>query len=78
MCDHLGHTDDEFHPLERGFDEFFGFLGGSHSYLKSGTGHSAILRGREEIQEQEYLTDALAREGAAFIEKHKAEPFFLY
>jgi arylsulfatase A-like enzyme len=75
---HLGHTDDAMHPLNRGFDEFFGFLGGSHSYLRSGTGHTAIFRGRQEVQEKEYLTDAFAREGVAFIEKHKAEPFFLY
>ena len=75
---HLGHTEDKFHPLERGFDEFFGFLGGSHSYLRSGTGPTAIYRGREEVQEKEYLTDAFAREGVAFIEKHKSEPFFLY
>ena len=68
---HLGHTDDKFHPLNRGFDEFFGFLGGSHSYLRSGTGHTAIFRGKEEVQEKEYLTDAFAREGVAFIEKHK-------
>jgi arylsulfatase A-like enzyme len=75
---HLGHTDDKFHPLERGFDEFFGFLGGAHSYLRSGTGHTAIFRGREEVQEKEYLTDAFAREGVAFINKHAKEPFFLY
>jgi len=75
---HLGHTDDAVHPLNRGFDEFFGFLGGSHSYLRSGTGHTAIYRGKQEVQEKEYLTDAFAREGVAFIEKHKAEPFFLY
>jgi arylsulfatase A-like enzyme len=75
---HLGHTEDAYHPLNRGFDEFFGFLGGSHSYVKSGTGHIAILRGREEVQERAYLTDAFAREGVAFIERHKAEPFFLH
>jgi arylsulfatase A-like enzyme len=75
---HLGHTDDAHHPLNRGFDEFFGFLGGSHSYLRSGTGYTAIFRGREEVQEKEYLTDAFAREGVAFIERHSKEPFFLY
>src|SRR5262245_20269626 len=52
---HLGHTGDEFHPQSRGFDEFFGFLGGSHSYLKSGSGHTAIFRGKQEVQEKEYL-----------------------
>ena len=29
---HLGYKP-EFHPLKRGFDEFFGFLGGAHRYL---------------------------------------------
>jgi arylsulfatase A-like enzyme len=75
---HLGHTEDKFHPQSRGFVEFFGFLGGSHSYLRSGTGFTAIFRGKEEVQEKEYLTDAFAREGVAFIEQHATEPFFLY
>jgi arylsulfatase A-like enzyme len=75
---HLGHAEDKFHPLNRGFDEFFGFLSGSHSYLRSGTGFTAIFRGKEEVQEKEYLTDAFAREGVAFIERHAKEPFFLY
>jgi arylsulfatase A-like enzyme len=75
---HLGHAEDKFHPLNRGFDEFFGFLGGSQSYLRSGTGYTAIFSGREEVQEKEYLTDAFAREGVAFIERHAKEPFFLY
>ena len=75
---HLGHADDKFHPLNRGFDEFFGFLGGSHSYVRPGAGRAAIFRGKEEARETEYLTDAFAREGVAFIEKHKSEPFFLY
>lgn len=75
---HLGHTGDQYHPLNRGFDEFFGFLGGSHSYLNSGAGPTAIYRGREEVREEEYLTDAFAREGAAFIDRHARGPFFLY
>ena len=29
---HLGTTPD-YHPQQRGFDEFFGFLGGAHSFL---------------------------------------------
>ena len=29
---HLG-TRPEFHPMERGFDEFFGFLRGSHNFV---------------------------------------------
>jgi arylsulfatase A-like enzyme len=30
------------------------------------------------VIEKEYLTDAFAREAVAFIDRHKAEPFFLY
>jgi arylsulfatase A-like enzyme len=75
---HLGHADDKFHPLNRGFDEFFGFLGGSHSYVRPGAGVAGIFRGRDQVDEKEYLTDAFAREGAAFIDRHAKEPFFLY
>ena len=75
---HLGHAEDKFHPFNRGFDEFFGFLGGSHPYLRPGTGPTAIFRGKEEAGEKEYLTDAFAREGVAFIERNAKGPFFLY
>ncbi|MBI3857696.1 MAG: sulfatase-like hydrolase/transferase, partial [Planctomycetes bacterium] len=37
-----------------------------------------ILRGRQEVEEKEYLTSALAREATAFIDRHAREPFFLY
>lgn len=72
---HLGNTV-KYHPLERGFDEFFGFLGGAHSYLPGSK--PLILRDTTPIDEEEYLTDAFAREAVAFIDKHQDEPFFLY
>jgi arylsulfatase A-like enzyme len=72
---HLG-DDDKFHPVKRGFDEFFGFLGGAHPYIP-GKG-LAILRGTSPIDEKEYLTDAFGREAMAFIDKHQSHPFFLY
>src|SRR5262249_37814817 len=37
-----------------------------------------ILRGTEPVDEQEYLTDALAREATAYIERNQDRPFFLY
>lgn len=73
---HEGHAE-QFRPLHRGFDEFFGFLGGAHSYTQLGRGENALRRQDEPVQEKEYLTDAISREAVAFIEKHKAEPFFL-
>jgi arylsulfatase A-like enzyme len=73
---HLG-FDKNFHPIVRGFDEFFGFLGGGHSYLDVGP-RGRILRGWDPVAETEYLTDAFSREAVAFIEHHAGEPFFLY
>jgi arylsulfatase A-like enzyme len=72
---HLGNAD-KFHPQKRGFDEAFGFLGGAHPYFP-GKGEP-ILRGTKDANETEYLTDAFGREAVAFVDKHKAKPFFLY
>lgn len=76
---HLG-LDEKHHPLQRGFDEFFGFLGGANPYLPRGPAGVVprILRGREPVAEKAYLTDAFAREAVAFIDRHRKEPFFLY
>jgi arylsulfatase A-like enzyme len=72
---HLGGAA-KFHPQERGFDEFFGFLGGAHTYFADKG--APILRGKTPVAENEYLTDAFAREATAFIDRHKDRPFFLY
>ncbi len=72
---HLG-GQPKMHPTERGFQEFFGFLGGAHPYF-AGKG-VPIQRGTREVEEKEYLTDALAREAVDFIDRHDREPFFLY
>jgi arylsulfatase A-like enzyme len=75
---HLGYKA-ELMPTKRGFDEFFGFLGGAHSYVNSNADpNNRILRGDKPVDEAEYLTDAFGREAVAFIDRHKGEPFFLY
>jgi len=69
---HLGYVT-ELYPTRRGFDEFFGFLdAGSHYY------NAEVLRNETPEIEDEYLTDAFTREGVDFINRHAAEPFFLY
>jgi arylsulfatase A-like enzyme len=74
---HLGYRP-ELTPPRRGFDEFYGFLSGAHNYLPGGR-RSDLRRGMEAVtDEKEYLTDAFGREAAAFIQKNKAQPFFLY
>lgn len=69
---HLGETPEQ-HPLRRGFDEFFGFLGGHTDYLKSGE----LLRGQNPVSESGYLTEVLTREALSFIEQNKNRNFFL-
>jgi arylsulfatase A-like enzyme len=66
------------HPQRRGFDEFFGFLGGAHPYFAGKGKAGTILRGTAAVDETEYLTDAFKREAVAFVERHRAKPFFLY
>jgi arylsulfatase A-like enzyme len=67
------------HPLDRGFDEFFGFLGALSRYLPPPglPGIPGILRGREPALVTDYLTDAFGREAVSFIERHQHQPFFL-
>lgn len=84
---HLGEQD-ECHPLNRGFDEFFGFLGGGRSYWPKtpatnqygGGRYIQLLRGYEPASETEYLTFAFGREASDFIARQgeKKQPFFLY
>ena len=89
---HLGgHA--KFHPLQRGFDEFYGFLHEGHFYYpppyRGGVTRlrnneppydddNPVMRGTAPLVEPEYLTSAFAREAEAFIDRHRAQPFFLY
>jgi len=75
---HLGYKP-QYHPLKRGFDEFYGFLGGAHAYLNNKAGDAnPIYHGTTPLTESEYLTDALGRRAIAFVERHKNRPFYLH
>ncbi|MEZ5353166.1 MAG: sulfatase-like hydrolase/transferase [Bryobacteraceae bacterium] len=89
---HLG-ASAPYHPLRRGFDEFYGFLHEGHFYnpppyrgaltrLRTNEppydDANPVMRGTDPIVEPEYLTDALAREAVGFIDRHREHPFFLY
>jgi len=88
---HLG-AHESLHPLKRGFNDFYGFLGGGHHYFPENfTLNDAyeakneydsykikLLRNYERVEEKEYLTDALSREAVSYIEKNKDRPFFIY
>lgn len=71
---HNGTFDRRFEPNARGFDEFTGFCGGWSDYYRY------HLRRNESIARADgrYLTDLLAEEAVAFIERNRQDPFFLY
>ena len=71
---HLGSTEG-FTPVDRGFDEFFGFVGGGHQYILQPGGkgeyNAPILRNREPLNEKRYLTDAFGEEASSFVERQR-------
>jgi arylsulfatase A-like enzyme len=75
---HLGYSN-QFLPPNRGFDEFFGFPGGAHSYLDWDESEiNPVMRGKEVVHGKDFLTETFAHEAGAFIDRHQKEPFFLY
>lgn len=79
---HLGDAP-RFHPLERGFDEFFGLLGGGHDYFKSAGADAGeylipLEAHGEPIPVQGYLTEQLTDAALDFVRRHAENPFFLY
>ncbi len=78
---HLGYAP-KFHPLARGFDDYYGFLQGARGYfpLTNATRLNQLLRDREPVKPEtfDYMTDELGRAAAAYIEKNRDRPFFMY
>ena len=82
-----------YHPLSRGFDEYYGMLAGGSLYIDSraegveswppGNGPTrrteanAIFEGFEQVEVDEYITDAFRAKAVDFIERHRDERFFL-
>ncbi|TWT83627.1 Arylsulfatase precursor [Planctomycetes bacterium CA13] len=80
---HMG-VADRYHPLKRGFDEFYGFRGGARSFFAYPDPNRAkrenlMERGFEGFKEHEgYLTNVLADEACDFIQRSQDKPFFVY
>ncbi|MBM3866338.1 MAG: twin-arginine translocation pathway signal protein [Verrucomicrobia bacterium] len=76
---HLGYRD-EYNPVRRGFDEYFGeLLGHADYYLHAYfDGTYALRDGLEPVQAEGYLTDLINRRAADFVRRHARKPFFLY
>lgn len=90
---HMG-TNAVFHPLERGFDYFYGFLSGGHNYYpdqltlndisdvtsKWGWYRTKIIENRTKVETDDYLTDELSDAAVEYIKKQadNDQHFMLY
>ena len=89
---HLGKSE-KHHPLNRGFDEYYGMLAGGSTYIDASEegveawpggnaptprgDSNAIFDGFEQVEVEEYLTDVFAEKAVDFVRRHKDERFFL-
>lgn len=63
-----------YHPLGRGFDEFYGFCSGHWgNYFSPMLEHNGKI-----VQGNGYLPDDLTDHAISFMEKHASNPFFLF
>ncbi|MDP4878695.1 MAG: sulfatase-like hydrolase/transferase, partial [Opitutales bacterium] len=73
------------HPNNRGFDFFFGFLGGGHDFFRVdmteplGEGYlDTLMRNEKPVDVKGYLTTQLTDEAIGFVERNQDDPFFLF
>jgi uncharacterized sulfatase len=64
----------EHHPLNRGFNYYYGFNSSGASYYDS----PDIFRNYENVKPSGYLTDNFTQETIKFIKSSKDKPFFIY
>jgi arylsulfatase A-like enzyme len=75
---HLG-TPPEYHPTKRGFDEFYGTLKNTPFYHPTNFVDSRVSSDVQKITDDKfYTTDAYAERAVDWLEKNKAQPWFLY
>jgi arylsulfatase A-like enzyme len=89
---HLGAHIPSSHPMKRGFDEFYGHLGGGHTYFpekltiqrsqdaedEPQSYISWLLKGYEPVPPRKYLTDDFSDEAVSFVDRNRDWPFFLF
>lgn len=89
---HLGAHIPTSHPMKRGFDEFYGHLGGGHVYLpekltirrsqdakgESESYRTWLMKNFESVPPRKYLTDDFSDEAVSFVERNRDWPFFLF
>ncbi len=62
------------HPMDQGFDDFFGFTDSYDALEKFPT---QLWRGRQRVQVSGYADDLITDRAIEFLERHKDAPFFL-
>ena len=81
---HLGSLDEKSHPIERGFDHFYGFMGASIDYFDHAVSSTSKRRRKrpdwqrngEQIKEEGYSTNLLVDEAIRMIKDRKeSKPF---
>ncbi len=68
----------QFRPDARGFDHFYGFLGGGSRYHPGVVNAGKMLRDDKPAEPAAYLTDDFALEAVSYIEQYQDQPFLLF
>jgi arylsulfatase A-like enzyme len=63
------------HPMDQGFDEFFGFTDATHAWEKF---PSELWEGRSKVPVSGHADDLFADRAVEFIGRNAGRPFFLY
>jgi arylsulfatase A len=63
------------HPMDQGFDEFFGYTDAVHAWEKFPT---TLWNGRQRVPVSGYIDDLITDRAAEFVGRHQQKPFFLY
>ena len=66
---------DPVHPMDQGFDDFFGYTDAVDAWEKFPT---KLWSGRQQVPVSGYIDDLITDQAVAFAEKNKEHPFFLY
>ena len=80
---HLGYEPAQ-HPLQKGFQYYYGFLSGGRSYFYNAgkddrtAAKTALLENHQQVKFDGYLTDVLGDKAVDYIKRHKHQPFFMY
>ena len=76
---HLGY-EPKFHPLEHGWDSFFGYLGGNVHYFnhRELSDLHVLFRDREPVHVEGYMTHLITDAAIDFLQRHQDRPFFLF